>query len=65
MFKMLSAWSTMTWKFSVSFEEYLLKSSGTYVYEIKMVPAFLHIPSKEMCNKNREKLENIYFEEIM
>ena len=33
----------MTWKFSVNFEEYLLKSSGTYLYKIKMAPAVLII----------------------
>ena len=38
--------STMTLKFSVNFEEYLLKSSGTYVYKIKMAPAILHNPFK-------------------
>ena len=57
MFKMLSALITMTWKFSVDFEEYLLKSTGTYVYKKKMVPAVLHNPFKGNVQKNREKLE--------
>jgi len=60
MSKMLSALSTMTWKFSVNFEEYLLKSSRKYVYKIKMAPAVLHNPFKGNVKKIEKNLKNIY-----
>ena len=47
MFKTLSVLSTMTLKLSENFEEYLLKSSGPQVYEVKMAPAVLHNHFKE------------------
>ena len=56
----------MTWKFSVNFEEYLLKSSGPQVYKIKMAPAVLHNHFKGNVKPEIEKnLPNINFEVII
>jgi len=56
----------MTWKFSLNFEEYLLKSSGRQVYKIKMALAVLHNHFKGNVKPEIEKnWPNINFELIM
>jgi len=77
MFKIKGALSTMPLKFSVNFEEYLLKFSASHIsfetselqrhiLKIKMAPDVLHYPFKGNVQPKIEKnWPNIYFEVFM